>query len=129
MFTVYMHGKCNELHLKFFKFTGDVWKPKSKLLSVIIMQYINGKTLIEIVIVMFEKCSYKMSPFSNRNKAFHADFTNKVLNIVTIEQLSRCQENAKLTKILSATRVVGLSSKRTYRQLTSSTRKPTTLQN
>ena len=81
-----MHGKCNELHLvKFFKFIGDVWKPKSRVLSVIILHYMNSKALIEIVSVKFEKCSYNMSPFSNRNKAFYVDFTNKVLNIVTIE--------------------------------------------
>ena len=86
VFTVYMHGKCNELHLvKFFRFIGDVWKPESRILSVIILQYMNSKTLIEIVIVMSKKCSYKMSPFSNRNKAFYVDFRNKVLNIVTIE--------------------------------------------
>ena len=60
--------------------TGDVWKPKSRILSIV-LQCINSKTLIEIVIVMCEKRSYGMSLFSNRNKFFHIDSMNKLQNI------------------------------------------------
>ena len=54
-------------------------------MSVIILQCTDSKTLIEIVVVMCEKCSYEISLFSNRNKVFHVDFMNKILNIVAIE--------------------------------------------
>ena len=44
----------------------------------------------------------------------------------TEQNIIKCQESAIMTKIRSATPVVSFSSKRTERQLMSSTRKPTT---